>query len=570
MALYRPVNVWNFARTSILDVMISVSSGIVRNTSSPVSGSADMTITYPSGASVTWTLSASLNGFLAPSGFSSRKFSAAFPFKFTANPSNHVGITQIGGTWFYLSSNRKIMLGSTETSDAALSANTVYWLNIIVDRDWNFAGSGAFLARVYDSTFTTLLQSLTVNTNLTPSLTFFGETQLKATVGPATTLHIGSGMILYDDSASIKAPWVRNPTLQTFRVPTANGSNNDATGVSEATNKYLNVDENPNSATDYNHMGQIGVTEKQTFQYNTATYGGATVRAFAITQFRKLSGGQTVTGATKSLFVHSSTDYEINENASTQANATVRGGDKMPNGDSISETHLDNLRAGFSTNLSDTVYNSGQNFVGAPITDSTYNDFTTSGGGANRYAEVDDGAVTDNTNYIIGTTNGQKQGFTFNFNPTPAVLGDTIYKVVFRVTGRTNSSTTGTFCRMGVRISGNNYTTSNFLVDASTTAWSEDVVEFVVSGSHLNPATGNRWTVSDITGSIWFVEIVTMGTGDCYISNITLGFYGASRIMQESTWMDVLTGDAFTENGNVLYKDKSYGLNQAINRANTF
>lgn len=569
MANFRPINAWNFERGNILEAMGSVQSGITRNTSSPVTGTADMTIPYPSGASQTWTLATSLLGMSAPSG-TFRKSSTAFPFKFTANPANHAALGVINSLSFYISSARKIRYNGVDSSDTALTANTVYWLNMICDKDWNALGSGAILFRVYN-TSGTLLQSLTANVaNPSPTFSQFGEVQLKAQNGPATTMHIGSGVVLYDTSPSVKAPWWGLPAFEAIRVAQSVGTENDAIGVSEATNKHLNVDEDPGSGTDYNHMGEIGVTDKQTLLYGTDTYSD-TILAYSVQQKRKLSAGQTISGDIRNLLVHDSVEYELNESPSSVVAVTVRGGDKMPDGDTITESNLDALRAGFRTNLTDQTYNSGQDNVSLPVSDgATYDEFTPSTG-TDKFAVVDEtsGAPND-SDYLTSGTSGQRQGFGMNWNPTPADIGDTIWRIRVRVRARNFSTGSGSFIRVFAIIDSVYYETSSILAGGSISSWSDMSFEIAFNGSNVNPETGLRFTPSDITSAEWGIHHVTKGTGDLQVSQMSLGSYGPGRVIQEATWLNVITGDPFTENGNVSKLGEAVSVNQSVKRGAFF
>ena len=71
------------------------------------------------------------------------------------------------------------------------------------------------------------------------------------------------------------------------------------------------------------------------------------------------------------------------------------------------------------------------------------------------------------------------------------------------------------------------------------------------SGSFNNPATGLRWLKSDIEGAEWYLKHQTDGSGPLEFSKFWMGVHTMSNIVNTMAYMEVITGDAFTDNGNV-------------------
>lgn len=549
----RPVIIYNFARSTLADIATTVGAEAARNTSSPVSGSADL-ILQPGGGSGTWNTAVAPFGLLVPTFFTARKLSIAFPFKFAATPANSFGlvtITSESANVAYITTARKILWNSN-TSTVALTANTVYWMNIIIDKDWVAPGSGAVIFNIYDSSYSTQIDTMQVNVT-NPNLNFnFGEINLKSVTRPNTTIQIGSTMLLYDNSGYVRAPYLRNPSFQTIRVPTAVGSDNDGIGVSEATNKHQNIDEDPSSSSDYVHQGQMALTEKQTFQLGTATYG-STPRAYSVHTNRYSPGGQSAAGDIQVLNKHSGVEELINDDPGGTNGVVTVGGDKLVSDTALSTTNLDDIRVGYRSNITVQNYNSGQLNIALPTADgATYDGvFVLTGGTAgSAFTTVDEPTTGVNTaDYLTSGASGDKQGFMFTVSMTPAVPGDIFKKLVFRITHRNFSGSSGSFIKIIARQGSTEYESAQFLAGASLTVWDDETFELELNGSFDNPFTGQRWTKAQIEATEFIIHHFSKGTGDYQLAQISIGYYGAKKTFINAMWMNVALGDAFTENG---------------------
>lgn len=122
----------------------------------------------------------------------------------------------------------------------------------------------------------------------------------------------------------------------------------------------------------------------------------------------------------------------------------------------------------------------------------------------------------------------------------------------FYLRGRSKAAESNTV-RIGVRIGGVDYP-SDISKTFTSTAYDISFVGTTWSGSSNNPATGNPFTVTEVTSAEWYLELTSAGATGVEIS----WFWGnpyysipVQQLREIATFMVVNEGDAPTDNGAV-------------------
>lgn len=560
-----------FERGAITDEVIgNIGAQTSRNTTSPITGSVDVKMAYPSG-STTWSTMFSITARnVEGTGATYRKMSLFFRMKFSALPTAAATLLTIpgtGGKLLQISTAGKIVLDAT-TGTFVMSTATVYEVELIIDRDWTSLNIGSMLCKISDNTHAQQDSiSEAINPTSLSSVLSFGETIGKVATGPNTNIQIDDIVALFSDSTLKKAPWIGQQTIQTTKVPTANGNYNDFTGVGDATNKYANEDENPsNGNTDFNSGGAFGVIKRNT----TTTWGlsAGTYTYWSVFQVWTASPGQNLTGDFQTLVRDNSVDYtaSISSPTPTVYSTNVIGSDTLPDLTALAgnTTRLSALETGFFTNLTYTSYNTGyQSAETKPTSDGATYGTNWATTGANRWSVIDDGLTENAADYISTGTLNLVQGLGLTWSITPlTAIGDVVFKIHIRCASRWDVNQvggSGGFCTPGVRIGGVDYLCdagSVFLMTPSLTTSGLSNQALAWSASNNNPATGNRWTKADIDGAEWLLKITTLGSGiggtnTGIVTNLYLDIYTASTAMVTTQFLNTAQGDAQTDNGNV-------------------
>lgn len=542
----------------VTDDFYNVGAQTARNTTSPLRGSADLKATYPAGADQTFACQVT---FKLLSGITFRKQAVALVFKYSATPTADVCLVQFCNKKIYISTNNKIKIDTTESSMAAMTPGTTYRLELIGEYDSGGPVATGVTARV-DGGTTVNVNGLTAHGALVMSL----FDSLSKVVGPNLTIQVDDIVWWASTTTTKYAPWLNSQTCQTIRRPIANGYYNSFTGIGDTTNKYLNVDDTTSDgATTLNNGGEVGVTENQTFTTtNVASYAN-TLRGFCFKMVSGLSKGQDTTGWYKTMVRDNSVDYTAGDSYANLSVGNYNAGDWIgyagrPDGSALDATVLNAMEGGYQTTITVSSINAGYTSAEFNCTSdgATYDGaFTQTGGTAgSAYTCVNEGTSNDPTDYISSAAAGNKQGFGFTFNISPLTnIGDTIYKLTLYSQPRTNAAagTAATF-KVGCRIGGVDYDCDTAKTAALLTSGFDEVndQEYMKwSGSFNNPATGLRWLKSDIEGAEWYLKHQTDGSGPLEFSKFWMGVHTMSNIVNTMAYMEVITGDAFTDNGNV-------------------
>lgn len=542
-------------RGALADQFTSVGASFTRNTTSPINGTSDLKMAYPSG-STTWNTNAT---FPYKDGISPRKISITFLMKFSATPTADAVIMSISPVlFFYVSTNRKLKLGTTESTDSAMTAGNTYRVELISDRDWRGVGLGSVLCRyrVDGAGEPAVTTQLDIGGGDTATINILlGQQNGKAATGPNVNIQIKDLVVWASDDSSIKAPWLNNQTPQSVLLPTSNGSYNDFTGNGDATNKYANVDEDPASSSDYNNGGDIAQTRTQGYLPTAPAYGG-TIRGVSTTRLMKNVDGTSGTYYVGLRF--NSTDYTKNLTGFTSTTLTLPAIFGSPGNpadySTLSNTDIGNLE--FFDQIVTGTPSVGTGSDG-PIykpnaTSGTNNTYTLTGGGT-KDAAMRDGS--DST-YITGANVGDLQGFTVSQNPAfvPPNFGDNITGVSYKVRRRNHAlDTTVSSYQAYCIINGTTYFSDisqscgqASFVDGSSTRF-----------GFTNPATSDRWQIADIIGTAaagravteWGLKILGKGTSGVDFAELQLLIKTVGGYIITAAWMQVTTGDAFTDNG---------------------
>ncbi len=536
----------NFLRTSLLDYFSLVGAQASRDTTiKDANSTGSLKILFPPGASTSWvgTVSRAINTSHSPV---YRKMSVTFRFYYSATPTAAIVVFYNGAHSINLNTSNQLTISNNVI--ATLTSGTWYTIEFIEDQDWRGAGLGSTLVRVDGGT------AYQLDSFGTPTVITFGYDGSKS-AGPNVSIYINHLSVILGNSTTNLAPWLNNAkNEQNDRVPIAIGNSNDLTGVSEATNKYLNVDESPSNTTDYNKGGVIGSAKAQGFTFTSVTYG-TTPRMFTVFNLLRALTSATpgattyIAGDIKSLIRDNSVDYTEQTTALTAAYLSVFFGSygRPADQSALSSAILNSMEGGVYTNYVDS--NPGGSWTIFPTADgATYDGVWTLTGGTagSAYTTIDEQSQNDG-DYISSVAANSKQGLVYTFAPADGDPGDVIFKLQMFIRGQSKAAETNVVS-IGVRIGGVDYLSDN-TATWTATGFSLNILNLVWSGSPNNPATGNRWTYTELNSVEFYLSHTTHGGTGVDVSWAFMSVTWKSPTYQSAVFMVVNEGDAPTDNG---------------------
>lgn len=243
-----------------------------------------------------------------------RKMSIQFWIRFTAAPTAPVNLlTGLGANnQLTLTTNRKLKIAGGSEGATAMAVDTWYQVEYIIDKDWRGANLGTALCRINEGSTESTFDG-------TPSVSSLGlgHTMVKGDTNPATSIFLDDIFILLSDSTTERIPWPNTQTCEVktgpaadVRLPIADGTNDDWTGVSDNTDKFTNVDESNPNTTDYVTAGDNGSALNQSFNYTTVASYPGTIRGITVWNVLTHSDNTGATGAElRPLIRHDGVNY---------------------------------------------------------------------------------------------------------------------------------------------------------------------------------------------------------------------------------------------------------------------
>jgi len=433
-------------------------------------------INYPS-VSATYTNTFTWNTF-----GSFDNASLQFKFKFDATPAVSAQFLVMNDCRLWLDTAKKLELqdggAGAVVGPTVLTANTVYQVEI------NRTKSGTTYLRINETD-----ECNDTGSGTAISSCIFGATS--KTNAPNCNIYIGD--IAFTAHNDTPAWW--NTTVPVYGTVDAAGTYNDAVGIGDATNKYLNVDDYAASDGDttYNGLFLGAAAKTQTHGLVDGTFA-ATIKG--VTFYMLARGEVAGERALKFLIRDNGIDYTTSYGWGTNAyTLAFVGYDHCPNGDALTQARINAMEMGFqvaagtstsyTTNTQPTADGSDTQWTGNP------------NGTPNKFTNVDAGLTSpDDTDYIEDSTLNDVQAFTY------VVAGpDAIYQVILygRVKGDGSSKITPY-----VKIGANYYygtemtPTTSFASNCSVT-WT------------TNPDTSAQWTLAEINAARFGFKVTSIG-----------------------------------------------------------
>lgn len=460
------------------------------------------------------------------------------------------GESPSGDVLVKIDTNRKIAVttnAGTTTGSTVLATGTYYRLEARCDK----TGDGKVYIRIdgVDELNTTCAAN---------AATAFSVGETNKVVGvadAAVSFRMDDMCLLTVPAAQTDNPPWWNACGTVYGTVDAAGTNNDFTGVGDATNKYLNVDDYATNDGDstYNKAGTIAVTKKQDHSLATPTISG-TLQGFTIYGLsHEQVTVETDQGTVNILLIDNSVEYTNQQTTNSGVYVPNYIGYKTrPDGSSLAASDIGAMSAGytvylgthssaFSTLKSANSGGSSQTVARLPTGDSgTDNAWTVNSGSSAHYTYVDEeiGVTPDGSNYLKSTTVGQKQGFTFGaFTPAAGQVVSGITLRTFDAAAESGTVRGGTY-RGYVLIGGVYYYTTAFttFIGDHQYTWS------------VKPSDSSNWANTDVAGNEWGVEVVSIdGSKYNCIDSFNIIVDCRSVTYYTSIWVVSADGSGFTE-----------------------